>query len=137
MWCWSWAQLAKKFNKLGLEDALDVWAVHGMGGFLGTIMIGILADGPECADAENAALHCVNPGIVTRSPLQFGKQLCAAIFYAAYAIVATYCILKVISCFCSIVPPPKEQAALDEAEHGESAYMLEPEVRSTFGVLPL
>jgi hypothetical protein len=126
VWCWSAVRFSKSWNKFGFEDALDVWGVHGMGGFLGTIMIGLLADGPECADVKIASIECANPGIVTRSLKQFILQFAAAFFCAAYSVVVTYSLLKVIGSFMSIVPPPVEQMALDEAEHGEAAYVLEP-----------
>ena len=51
-------------NKLGLDDALDVWGVHGMGGFLGTILLGALAE------------HDVNG--VSGSFALVGKQAAAA-----------------------------------------------------------
>ena len=37
-----------------LDDALDVWGVHGMGGFIGTVLLGALADPSECADGDAA-----------------------------------------------------------------------------------
>ena len=41
----------------------DVWGVHGMGGFIGTVLLGVLADPEECgASAAVAPSYCVNPG---------------------------------------------------------------------------
>ena len=96
-------------NKLVLDDALDVFAVHGMGGFLGTVLIGAFAD------------ESVNG--VKASGEQFGKQLGAACFTAVYAFVVAYAMIKVIGKFMQLLP---DQIALDMgldvSIHGERAY---------------
>lgn len=45
-----------------LSLSQDVWGVHGMGGFMGTLLLGVLADPEECADVIVAPAYCVNPG---------------------------------------------------------------------------
>lgn len=122
--CWGCVKLAKKWNKYGFEDALDVWGVHGMGGFTGTVLLGLLADGAECADADKATRNCANPGIITRSASQFMMQLGAAVFVALYSFGFSFGILKGIERFMAIVPEPREQLRLDAIEHGEQAYTL-------------
>merc|ERR1712224_1128012 len=77
-------------NRLGMDDALDVWGVHGMGGFLGTVAIGILAD-PE-----------VNG--VQASSEQFIKQLGAASLTAFYAFAMGYALTKFLGTFMRLVP---------------------------------
>lgn len=119
--CYACCELRKK---LGMDDALDVWGVHGMGGFTGTIFLGLLADGPECGgSAESFPVHCVNPGTITRSGEQFGKQLAAAVLCAAYSFVVTFVLLKAIN-FVVPIKPLNENilSGLDAAEHGEHAY---------------
>lgn len=121
---WMCVRLSKLWMKLGYEDALDVWGVHGMGGFFGTLWIGVFADGPECADALTASDACANPGTVTRSFAQFGKQLGGAMVVAVYSMVVTFLLLSVINCFMAIVPSRKAQLELDKAEHGEIGYQM-------------
>lgn len=104
-----------------IDDALDVWGVHGMGGFLGTILLGILADPAECGDRETAPHWCVNPGTVTRSMEQLEKQIVAACLCAVYSFGVSIILLKVIGKFAQIVPSAEEQAAMDLAMHGEEA----------------
>merc|ERR1740138_90473 len=82
--CYGCCELRKK---LGMDDALDVWGVHGMGGFLGTVLLGVLADDEDCGKS------CVNPGTVNRSLEQLGKQAVAAVFCAVYSFVVTYVLL--------------------------------------------
>eukprot|EP00405_Crypthecodinium_cohnii_P051042 CAMPEP_0206602952 /NCGR_PEP_ID=MMETSP0325_2-20121206/47863_1 /ASSEMBLY_ACC=CAM_ASM_000347 /TAXON_ID=2866 /ORGANISM="Crypthecodinium cohnii, Strain Seligo" /LENGTH=477 /DNA_ID=CAMNT_0054115877 /DNA_START=130 /DNA_END=1562 /DNA_ORIENTATION=- len=64
---------------IGFDDALDVWGVHGMGGALGTVLLGFLADGSECASLEKSPDYCVNPGTVVAGLPQFKVQLLAAV----------------------------------------------------------
>lgn len=116
--CYCCCELQKA---LDLDDALDVWGVHGMGGFIGTVLVGVLADPDECGETP-APSYCVNPGTVTRSGAQVCKQLLAVSVCAAYSFAVTLVILKVMSLFCRIVPTEKECRNLDAALHGEQAY---------------
>jgi Amt family ammonium transporter len=117
--CYLCCEIRKKFN---IDDALDVWGVHGMGGFIGTILVGALADPASCLDADPATnLYCVNPGSVARSWSQLGKQTAAAFFCAAYSFVVTVAILKIIGMMMRVVPSKEEQADLDFRLHGEQA----------------
>lgn len=119
MVCYGLCELRKK---LRVDDALDVWGVHGMGGFLGTCLLGLLADPSECGEGGAQPSWCVNPGTVTRSGEQFGKQLAAASFCAAYSFVVTVVLLKIIGLVAPIVPTSEEQENLDQAMHGEQAH---------------
>lgn len=98
-------------NKLVLDDALDVFAVHGMGGWLGTVSIGIFAD------------ETVSGGLVKASGEQFGKQLGAACGTAVYAFVVAFALIKVIQKFMVLLPPQEAiELGLDASIHGERAY---------------
>eukprot|EP00419_Tripos_fusus_P009024 CAMPEP_0172662598 /NCGR_PEP_ID=MMETSP1074-20121228/5446_1 /TAXON_ID=2916 /ORGANISM="Ceratium fusus, Strain PA161109" /LENGTH=435 /DNA_ID=CAMNT_0013478523 /DNA_START=94 /DNA_END=1401 /DNA_ORIENTATION=- len=116
--CYACCEFRKKIRA---DDALDVWGVHGMGGFIGTILLGILADSEDCSDAKTAPQWCVNPGTVTRSGEQVGKQIAAACLTAAYSFVVTVILLKIITTITPIVPSAEEQAEMDNAMHGEQA----------------
>mmetsp|Transcript_15262 Transcript_15262/g.36976 ORF Transcript_15262/g.36976 Transcript_15262/m.36976 type:complete len:457 (+) Transcript_15262:239-1609(+) len=96
-------------NKLQLDDALDVFAVHGMGGYLGTILTGILADKDVNGVQGSGAL--------------FGKQLAAATGCAVYSYVVGYLLIKVIGRFMQLVPAKESfSMGLDVSMHGEKAY---------------
>jgi Amt family ammonium transporter len=104
-------------QKMKWDDALDVWAVHGMGGLLGSILVGVFAS------------KAVNPaganGLIGGNLHFFGWQMLATMLSAAYAFGATFVILKVINAFSSVrVPHRVELRGLDEAELGEKAYNL-------------
>lgn len=102
-------------NKLDWDDALDVWGVHGVGGFLGIVLLGVFASkawNPNGAD-----------GLLQGGVDFFFKQ-CAAIFISsAWAFVYSYASLWVINCFTRVrVDPTVEERGLDVAIHGEAAY---------------
>jgi Amt family ammonium transporter len=109
-------------RSLAIDDALDVWGVHGMGGFIGTVLLGVLADPPACApeDGTTAPTWCVNPGTVVSTHEQLGKQFAAAVFCAAYSMVVTFVMLHAINLVIPILPEKGEN--LDLAETGEIAY---------------
>ena len=75
-------------NKLQWDDALDVWGVHGVGGFLGIIMLGIFATkqfNPAGAD-----------GLLHGDPTFLLKEVTAAVFSSIWAFVFTYAMLRII-----------------------------------------
>jgi len=93
-----------------------------MGGFLGTVLLGVLADPEECLDVATAPQWCVNPGTVTRSGEQLGKQLLAACITAAYSFTVTFVLVKIISLVTPIVPSAEHLANLDLSMHGEQQH---------------
>lgn len=102
-------------NKLGLDDALDVWGVHGVGGLLGTILLGVFAN-----PAINSA---ASKGLWFGGTEFFGKQLATIVGSSIYAVGFTYVMLMVIDKITPVkVLAEAEQGGLDEAIHGEKAY---------------
>jgi Amt family ammonium transporter len=100
-------------SRLKVDDALDVFAVHGVGGVFGAVATGIFA-----TTAINAY-----PGLIDGNPQQVLIQLAAVAATAAYAIVATFIILKVVDLVLGIrVNSADEEMGLDLAVHGEVAY---------------
>jgi len=117
--CYACCEFRRKFE---IDDALDVWGVHGMGGFIGTILLGALADHPDCLNADpETNTVCINPGTVVRSWSQLGKQTTAAFFCAAYSFAVTIAILKCLKLMMRVVPSKEEQMDLDFHVHGEWA----------------
>ncbi len=102
-------------NKMEWDDALDVWGVHGVGGVLGTICLGIFAT----TDINPAGAN----GLITGETGFFFKQVIATLGAAVYAFVFTYIMLKIINLVTRVrVPEQDEDTGLDEALHGEVAY---------------
>ncbi len=103
-------------NRLKWDDALDVWGVHGMGGLLGIVLLGVFAG------------TAVNPagaqGLVHGSWAFLGKQLAAGIGCSAYAFGFTYAMLKVLDLVTPVRVGAEAEEGLDAAMHGEEAYAL-------------
>src|SRR5438270_434366 len=103
-------------NRLHWDDALDVWGVHGMGGLLGIVLLGVFAG------------TAINPsgaqGLVHGSAAFFGKQLAAGVGCSDYAFAFTYVMLKVIDRVTPVRVGAEAEEGLDAAMHGESAYAL-------------
>jgi ammonium transporter, Amt family len=102
-------------NKMGWDDALDVWGVHGIGGVLGIILLGVFAN------------TSVNPagaqGLMTGETHFFFVQVLAALGAAAYAFIFTYVMLALINLVTKVrVSEAVEDAGLDQGIHGEVAY---------------
>jgi len=108
--CWmACAKLKKRFN---YDDSLDVFGVHGVGGFVGTILVSIFG-----TTAFAGGLGDFNIG------QQFGTQLLAAIYTIILSGGASYLILKAIDRTIGLrVSTEVENQGLDLAEHGEAAY---------------
>merc|ERR1719379_1839673 len=108
-------------NKAGIDDALDVFGVHGVGGFTGCCLIGLLADEPACL-GKHPPKTCASPGLVARGTHQFLLQLGAAVFVAVYSFIVTFIIGRVLSMLFQI--KPDNQDNIDDEEHGEQAYYM-------------
>lgn len=102
--------------KLGYDDALDVFGIHGISGLLGAILTGIFAD-PSINEAGKGLLYG-NAG-------QLFTQVIATLATIIYTSVATVIILLVIKAIVGIrVDTEEEVNGLDESQHGENAYNL-------------
>ena len=102
-------------HRLNLDDALDVWGVHGVGGFLGILLLGLFASA-----AVNP--HGVN-GLFLGNPTFFLKELAAVTGASVYAFCMSYAMLWVINKITLVkVSQSEEEAGLDESLLGEIAY---------------
>jgi Amt family ammonium transporter len=100
-------------KKIRLDDALDVWGVHGVGGILGSILVGVFA---------SSAIHGVN-GLIHGNVHQFLIQLLGVAIAAVYAFAVTMILLYGINIFTPVrVDEKSEATGLDESLHGENAY---------------
>ena len=100
-------------EKMGWDDALDVWAVHGVGGTLGAILTGVFASPGGVAGAG---------GLIHGSGSLFVANLIATLISVVYAFVLTWLILKVLGLVVRLKPDSDEiEAGLDLTFHGERA----------------
>jgi len=102
-------------TKLGFDDSLDVFAVHGVGGFLGMLTTGIFA-----SLAVNAAGA---DGLIFGGGMQFLKQLTGVVSVGAFAFAATWVLGKLVDVTIGLrVGKSEETVGLDLSQHGERAY---------------
>lgn len=100
-------------ERLRIDDALDVFAVHGVGGTFGAIATGVFA-----TTAVNAF-----PGLIDGNPGQLAAQLVGVGASILYAVVATFVIVKVVDLVLGLrVAAHEEELGLDLSLHGEVAY---------------
>ncbi len=99
-----------------IDDSLDVFACHGVGGLWGSIATGLFA---------TAAVGGVS-GLFFGNPGQFVSQLIAIAVVVPFAFFGSYALLKLVNLFSPLrVSEKAEDAGLDLSEHGEEAYQLD------------
>jgi len=112
-----------------LDDAVDALGVHGVGGFLGTILVGAISDSAECSDAKTSPDWCANPGTCMRSWHQLGVQIVCAVVSAIYSFGITCLIFKVMFYFRPRLETWEEQETTrDEISFNEVAYKMDAPV---------
>ena len=103
-------------NKKGWDDALDVWGVHGMGGYTGMLLLGLF--GSMAINPHGAS------GLFFGGAGFFGKEFLAATITGVYAFLFTYVALWIINKITPVrVPEKAEKEGLDKFEFEEEAYI--------------
>jgi len=102
-------------RRMNLDESLDVWACHGMGGVWGALATGIFAS------------KLVNPaganGLLYGNPKQFLIQALAVVVVAAFAFGVTFGLTKLLQRWMGLrVSASAEEVGLDLSEHGERDY---------------
>lgn len=105
-----------KFRQsLNLDESLDVWACHGMGGTWGALATGLF-----CTKAVNSAGA---DGLFYGNPTQFGIQLFATLLAIGFSVLVTIIIGLILKATIGLrVSANAEEVGLDISEHGEHAY---------------
>jgi Amt family ammonium transporter len=102
-------------NKRQWDDALDVWGVHGVGGFIGTILLGVFASTSVNTNGAN--------GLIFGGSAFFWKETISVILAAAYGFIFTYILLWVINKITRVRVSEKEELeGIDSSILGERAY---------------
>lgn len=101
--------------KIGYDDSLDAFGIHGIGGIWGAIATGLFAS-KAVNDAGADGLFFGNPGQVV-------TQIEAVVYCAVFAIVVTFIITKVLQAIMTVRADEGEQiVGMDNLEHGERGY---------------
>ena len=106
-----WASVELKF-RLGYDDSLDVFGVHGVGGFVGTVLAGVFASQVFGGLEGDLAIGS-----------QVGIQLTAAVITIVYTAAVSFGLAKLVDAMVGLrVDEQGEQTGLDLEQHGESGY---------------
>jgi Amt family ammonium transporter len=109
-----WASVVLK-PRLGYDDSLDVFGVHGVGGIVGSILVGVFA-----TRAVNDVAKGQPVGLVDGNAGQILTQLYGVLVIGAFCAVATWVILKIVDAMVGLrVTRDEEVEGLDTALHGE------------------
>jgi Amt family ammonium transporter len=101
-----------------IDDTLDVFACHGVGGIIGAIGVGLFASTLINGSGVNGLLYG-NAG-------QLGVQALAVVVVSAFSFGGSYMLLKLVNVFSPLrVTAEEEDAGLDITQHGEEAYHLD------------
>ena len=104
-------------NKLGYDDSLDAFGVHGIGGILGTIGTGLFAE--KFLNSSGA------DGLFFGNPHQLVIQIMSIAVVVAYSFSVTFILLKLLSWTIGLrVSEEDEILGLDISQHEESGYTL-------------
>ncbi|MBM4335386.1 MAG: ammonium transporter [Deltaproteobacteria bacterium] len=110
--CW-YASTAVK-RRFGYDDSLDVFGVHGVGGFLGTVLVAVFASDVFGGNQAGLAIG-----------RQLAVQLGAAVFTVVYSAGVTWGILRAVAALTELrVDDAQERRGLDISIHGEEGYHL-------------
>jgi Amt family ammonium transporter len=102
-------------TKRGIDESLDVWAVHGMGGLWGAIATGIFASAAVNASGAD--------GLLWGGFAQFGKQIVGVAAVGAFAFGMTWGLGRLVDVLIGLrVKEEEEVVGLDISQHGERAY---------------
>jgi Amt family ammonium transporter len=106
-----------RLGRSRIDDTLDVFACHGIGGIIGAIAVGLFAD---------ALINPAVSGLFFGNPAQLGIQALAVAVVGAFAFVGSYLLLRLVDILSPLrVSPEEEDAGLDLSQHGEEAYQLD------------
>ena len=101
-------------SRLKVDDALDVFAVHGVGGTFGAVATGVLA---------TTAINGLGRGLIDGNAGQVVTQLLAVGATIAYAVIATFVIVKLVDVILGLrISARDEELGIDLSTHGEAAY---------------
>ncbi|CAG8810449.1 30039_t:CDS:2, partial [Racocetra persica] len=119
----------------GFDDALDVFAVHGIGGLVGNILTGVFADKNIAALSGEDIMG----GVINHNYIQLAKQLSSCGAGLVYSFAMTYIILLILNQIPFLrlrLDYNSEEIGTDESDHGESAYYFVEKAINGLRVIP-
>ncbi len=119
--CYAMTAVVKR--RLGYDDSLDVFGVHGAAGTVGALLTGVFATAAINPIFKDASGNALPVGAVDGNPHQIINQLIAVVFAWLIAAAGTIAILKLVDLIIGLRVSEEEEAiGLDLTQHGELAY---------------
>jgi Amt family ammonium transporter len=111
----SYYTMVFRARKMGVDESLDVWACHGIGGTWGVIATGIFATVAVNSAGSN--------GLLAGNPMQLVKQLVAAVVVSAFSFCGSYLLARFVKAVIGLrVNDVEESVGLDISQHGEKNF---------------
>ncbi len=121
-------------KRLGYDDSLDAFGVHGIGGLTGALLTGVFANSAVNAVFKDASGAVTPSGLLEGNPGQVLNQLIGAAIAIVLGCVGSYIILKVVDLVVGVrVSGEDEMQGLDITQHGEEGYNLDADLVSAGG----
>ena len=115
-------------KRFGYDDTLDVFGIHGIGGIFGALLTGVLATSSVNPIFKDANGNILPVGLIEGNAMQVVNQLVGIGISVALAVVGTLIILKFVDLIIGLrVSETDETLGLDATQHGETAYVFEPD----------
>ena len=106
--------------RFGFDDSLDVVGIHLVGGIVGGILLGFMADSSAVPGGDFI------DGLFFGGGILLWNQILSLVVVTAFSFVATYIIAKIMDRTIGLrVTESTEMAGLDASDHGEAAYVIE------------
>ncbi len=121
-----YAMVAMVKARLGYDDSLDAFGVHGAGGTIGALLTGVFATSLINPIFKDAQGHPLPVGMLDGNFRQMGNQLVGVLIAITLAAVGTYIILQIVNFAVGLrVSTGDEVQGLDVTQHGEEGYYWE------------
>jgi Amt family ammonium transporter len=116
-------------KRLGYDDSLDAFGIHGVGGFTGAILTGVFANSAVNTVFKDANGNALPSGLLEGNASQVLNQLLAALVAIGLTMVVSYVLLKVIDVTIGVRASGEDElAGLDISQHGEEGYNLDADL---------
>ena len=107
--------------RFGFDDSLDVVGIHLVGGIVGGVLLGFMADSSAVPGGDFI------DGVFFGGGILLWNQVLSIAVVAGFSFIATYIIAKIMDRTIGLrVTEDTEMAGLDASDHGEAAYVMEP-----------
>ena len=116
-------------KRLGYDDSLDAFGIHGVGGLTGALLTGIFANSAINTVFKDANGNALPSGLLEGNSSQVLNQLLGALIAIVLTMVVTYALLKIIDVTIGVRASGEDElSGLDISQHGEEGYNMDADL---------